>query len=69
MKLELEEFDKYWELHVKCGNDWGRDSEIEVRKYSTQEEVEDAIKHKDYYETILSIKEVVEHKVQFVKSN
>lgn len=60
---EIREVSKQWEIKVEVGNDWGEKSQYEIRTYDTYEEVEQAVKHLDYYDRIIWIKDVVEYGV------
>lgn len=50
---------KHWEIVVEVGNDWGEPSYIETREHKDREEVDYALETLNYYDIILSIKEVV----------
>lgn len=45
-----------WVVTVDVGNDWGEPHYLEERKYYTQADLEYALAHRNYYETIQEVK-------------
>lgn len=55
----------YWEIVVECGNDHGEPSYRETRKYETMMDCDDALENMNYYDIPISIREVVEYKIDY----